>query len=87
MVGLGETTDEVLGVMRDLREVDVDILTIGQYLAPSKQHAPIARYYRPEEFEAFRRRGYDMGFRWVESAPLVRSSYNAEAQARALSGG
>jgi len=84
MVGLGETIDEVLDVMRDLREVDVDILTIGQYLAPSRQHAPIARYYTPEEFEMLSERGYEMGFRWVESGPLVRSSYNAEAQARQL---
>ena len=85
MVGLGETTDEVLDVMRDLRELDVDILTIGQYLQPTGQHAPISRYYTPEEFETFRERGYEMGFRWVESDALVRSSYNAEAQARALS--
>jgi lipoic acid synthetase len=87
MVGLGETVDEVLEVMRDLRSVDVDILTVGQYLQPSHEHAPIARYYRPEEFEMFKERGYEMGFRWVESAPLVRSSYKAEAQARALSAG
>jgi lipoic acid synthetase len=87
MIGLGETTEEVLDAMRDLREVDVDILTIGQYLQPSRQHAPILRYYEPEAFQMFEERGYEMGFRWVESAPLVRSSYNAEAQARALSGG
>ena len=85
MVGLGETTDEVLDVMRDLRELDVDILTIGQYLQPTRRHIPIDRYYTPEEFVMFRTRGYEMGFRWVESDPLVRSSYNAEAQARALS--
>jgi len=82
MVGLGEAVDEVLDVMRDLRELNVDILTIGQYLQPTKQHAPIARYYTPEEFEMLRERGYEMRFRWVESGPLVRSSYNAEAQAR-----
>ncbi|OQY19563.1 MAG: lipoyl synthase [Anaerolineaceae bacterium 4572_32.1] len=86
MVGLGETVDEVLAVMRDLRELDVDILTIGQYLQPTRQHVPIARYYTPDEFEMFSERGREMGFRWVESGPLVRSSYNAEAQARALSG-
>ena len=85
MVGLGETVDEVLDVMRDLRELDVDILTVGQYLQPTKQHLSIERYYTPEEFEMFRERGEEMGFRWVESGPLVRSSYNAEAQARALS--
>ncbi len=84
MVGLGETTDEVLETMRDLREVGVDILTIGQYLQPTKQHHPVVRYYTPEEFETFRERGYEMGFRWVESAPLVRSSYHAETQAQKL---
>jgi lipoic acid synthetase len=87
MVGLGETVDEVLEVMRDLRELDVDILTIGQYLQPTRQHFPISRYYAPEEFEMFQERGYEMGFRWVESGPLVRSSYNAEAQARELGAG
>jgi len=85
MVGLGETPDEILAVMRDLRQIDVDILTVGQYLQPTKQHLPIARYYTPAEFETLRERGMEMGFRWVESGPLVRSSYNAEAQARALS--
>jgi lipoic acid synthetase len=85
MVGLGETVQEVLDVMLDLRSVDVDILTIGQYLQPSRQHAPIVRYYEPEEFVMLEERGYEMGFHWVESAPLVRSSYNAEAQASALS--
>jgi len=86
MVGLGETTEEVLEVMRDLREVEVDILTIGQYLQPTREHIPIARYYEPEEFETFRERGEEMGFAWIESGPLVRSSYNAEAQARRLVG-
>jgi lipoic acid synthetase len=84
MVGLGETVDEVLDVMRGLRELDVDILTIGQYLQPTREHIPIDRYYTPEEFELFRERGYGMGFRWVESAPLVRSSYHAEGQAQML---
>ncbi len=84
MVGLGEKEDEVLDVMRDLRAVDVDILTIGQYLQPSRTHASIARYYQPDEFQMLAERAYQMGFRWVESSPLVRSSYNAEAQARAL---
>jgi len=84
MVGLGETVDEVLAVMHDLRELDVDILTIGQYLQPTRQHVPISRYYTPEEFEMFRERGHEMGYAWVESGPLVRSSYNAEAQARQL---
>jgi lipoic acid synthetase len=84
MVGLGETVEEVLSVMRDLRDLDVDILTIGQYLQPTKEHAPIARYYTPEEFEMFHLRGEEMGFRWVESAPLVRSSYHAEGQSGLL---
>jgi len=84
MVGLGETVDEVLAVMRDLRQADVDILTLGQYLRPSREHAPIERYYTPDEFAMLHKRGEAMGFRWVESGPLVRSSYNAEAQARAL---
>ena len=87
MVGLGETVDEVLDVMRDLRELDVDILTIGQYLQPTRQHAPIDRYYAPKEFKVLREQGYRMGFRWVESNPLVRSSYNAEAQVQMLSCG
>jgi lipoic acid synthetase len=85
MVGLGERVDEVLEAMRELRSVDVDILTVGQYLQPSRQHAPIVRYYEPGEFVMFEELGYDMGFRWVESGPLVRSSYNAETQAHLLS--
>jgi lipoic acid synthetase len=86
MLGLGETWDEILDVMRDLAEWQVDILTLGQYLQPNKQrHLPIARYYTPEEFETLREQGYTMGFKWVESAPLVRSSYHAEQQVRALS--
>jgi lipoic acid synthetase len=85
MVGLGETWEEIIDVMKDLRAVGVDILTIGQYLQPSRNHLPVERFYRPEEFEALKRIGYELGFRWVESGPLVRSSYRAEAQARALS--
>jgi lipoic acid synthetase len=86
MVGLGETFDEVVEVMRDLAEIGVDILTIGQYLQPSKTHLPIDRYYRPEEFQELKRIGVDeLGFRWVESGPLVRSSYRAAQQARELS--
>jgi lipoic acid synthetase len=85
MVGLGETFDEVLEVMVDLRRIDVDILTVGQYLQPTRKHMPIDRYYTPQEFAEFKRLGREMGFKWVESGPLVRSSYNAEAQARALS--
>ncbi len=80
MVGMGERTQEVLAVMEDLREVGVDILTIGQYLQPTRRHLPIARYYTPDEFAMFREKGLEMGFRWVESGPLVRSSFHAEAQ-------
>jgi lipoic acid synthetase len=85
MVGLGETFGEVVETMRDLRAVNVDILTVGQYLQPTREHMPIDRYYPPDEFVELERLGKEMGFRWVESGPLVRSSYNAEAQARALS--
>jgi len=85
MVGLGETVDEIKETMRDLREWDVDILTIGQYLQPSKKHYPIIRYYHPDEFAELKEYGEEIGFRWVESAPLVRSSYHAADQVRALS--
>jgi len=77
MLGLGETAEEVLHVMGDLRAHGVDILTIGQYLRPSPKHLPIVRYVPPEEFEEFRKAGMDMGFAHVESGPLVRSSYHA----------
>jgi lipoic acid synthetase len=85
MLGLGEDIDEVKEVMQDLRSWGVDILTIGQYLQPSRQHLPIARYYTLEEFQELKDFGYLLGFRWVESAPLVRSSYHAAEQVRALS--
>ncbi len=77
MVGAGETNDEVLQVMDDLREHDVDVMTIGQYLAPSLSHWPIDRYVTPAEFAMFKEEGLKRGFRHVESAPLVRSSYHA----------
>jgi lipoic acid synthetase len=77
MLGLGETNEEVLQVMRDLRRHNVDILTLGQYLRPSPKHLPIIRYVPPAEFAELRRAGLDMGFRHVESGPLVRSSYHA----------
>ncbi len=86
MVGLGETMDEVKAVMRDERGWGVDILTVGQYLQPSKQHLPIERYYTPEEFTELKEYGLQIGFRWVESGPLVRSSYHAAEQVRALHG-
>jgi lipoic acid synthetase len=85
MLGLGETLDEVQTVMRDLREWGVEILTLGQYLQPSKQHLPIERYVPPEEFAELKRYGIEIGFRWVEAGPLVRSSYHAEQQVRELS--
>lgn len=85
MVGLGEELDEIKAVMRDQRAWGVDILTIGQYLQPSKKHLPIARYYTMEEFVELKEYGTQIGFRWVESAPLVRSSYHAGEQVRALS--
>ncbi|MBN1120218.1 MAG: lipoyl synthase [Anaerolineae bacterium] len=85
MVGLGETFDEVVEVMRDLAELKVDILTIGQYLQPSKKHMPIDRYYTPDEFIELKRIGLEMGYKWVESGPLVRSSYRAAEQVRELS--
>jgi len=77
MLGLGETLDEVLAVMRDLRRHRVDILTLGQYLRPSPKHLPIIRYVPPAEFAELRRAGLEMGFSHVEAGPLVRSSYHA----------
>jgi lipoic acid synthetase len=77
MLGLGETIEEVLTVMRDLRTANVDILTLGQYLRPSPKHLPILRYVPLEEFAELKKRGYEMGFQHVESGPLVRSSYHA----------
>ena len=85
MLGLGEEMQEVREVMRLLREWDVDILTIGQYLQPSRRHLPVARYYTTAEFEDLKQFGEQIGFRWVESQPLVRSSYHAAEQVRALS--
>ena len=85
MLGLGESIDEVKETMQDLRAWNVDLLTIGQYLQPSKTHLPIERYYHPAEFQELKDFGTDIGFRWVESGPLVRSSYHAEKQVRALS--
>lgn len=88
ILGMGETLEEVELVMRDLREVDVDILTLGQYLRPSDSHIKLDRYVTPEEFRRMREIGMAMGFRHVESGPLVRSSYHAweQVQAAQLSG-
>jgi lipoic acid synthetase len=77
MVGLGETAEEIIETMRDLRAVDCDVLTVGQYLQPAERRLPVERYYTPEEFAEFKRAGLEMGFRYVESGPLVRSSYHA----------
>ena len=85
MVGLGETLEEVRQTMDDLRMWGVDILTIGQYLQPSRKHLPIRCYYTPGEFQQFKEYGLGIGFRWVESGPLVRSSYQAGEQVRSLS--
>jgi len=85
MLGLGETIDEVRQVMREQRDWGVDILTLGQYLQPSRKHLPIARYYTLDEFADLKEYGLSIGFKWVESGPLVRSSYHAAAQVRALS--
>lgn len=81
MVGIGETMDELLDVFRDLAARKVNILTVGQYLRPSKDHLPITRYYTPDEFVFMKREALKMGFRHVESGPLVRSSYHAHEQA------
>jgi lipoic acid synthetase len=81
MVGLGETFDEVVAVLRDLRGVDCQILTIGQYLRPSAAHLPMDRYYTPDEFRELKRLALELGFGHVESGPLVRSSYHAHEQA------
>ena len=83
ILGMGETVEEVLATMRDLREVDVDILTLGQYLRPSADHIPIDRYVTPDEFALLKREGMAMGFKHVEAGPLVRSSYHAWEQVQA----
>jgi lipoic acid synthetase len=80
MVGLGETREELSAAFRALRDVDCDILTIGQYLRPSPKHLPLERYYHPDEFDDMRTEALAMGFRHVESGPLVRSSYHARDQ-------
>jgi lipoic acid synthetase len=80
IVGFGEEREELLKIMADLRQVDCDILTLGQYLRPSRQHLPIIRYYTPEEFRELKAIGEGMGFKYVEAGPLVRSSYHARGQ-------
>jgi len=78
MVGLGENKEQIVKTMQDLRDSDVDFLTIGQYLQPTRNHAEIKKYYTPKEFDEFKKTAMDLGFKHVESGPLVRSSYNAE---------
>jgi lipoic acid synthetase len=82
MLGLGETNEEILAVMRDLRAHDVDMLTLGQYLQPSKSHLPVLRYAHPDEFAMFEREAKAMGFVNAASGPMVRSSYHADRQAK-----
>lgn len=84
MVGIGEHTHEVLDTMKDLNKYGCDILTIGQYLQPTKHHLPVDRFVTPEEFAMYKTEGVKMGFKIVESSPLVRSSYHADQQARAV---
>jgi lipoic acid synthetase len=81
MLGLGETDDEILDVMRDLRAHEVDMLTVGQYLQPSAGHLPVLRYVEPARFKDFEREALAMGFRHAACGPLVRSSYHADQQA------
>ena len=77
MTGLGETTEEIVEVLHDLKAHDVDFITMGQYLRPSPRHLPVQRYYHPDEFEELKRIGEAMGFSMVASGPFVRSSYHA----------
>lgn len=78
MLGLGEKEDEVIETLRDLREAQVDIVTLGQYLQPTPKHLPVSEFIEPQQFEKYKHIGLEMGFRYVESGPLVRSSYHAE---------
>ena len=77
MLGLGETRDEVVEVMRDLRGAGCDIVTLGQYLRPSREHLPVVEYIAPDVFAEYKRLGEDLGFSFVASGPLIRSSFNA----------
>ena len=84
MLGLGEHEDEITRVMQDLRKQGCDMLTLGQYLQPSRDHLPVARYVTPDEFEEWRKLGESMGFQNIASGPMVRSSYHADLQANPL---
>jgi lipoic acid synthetase len=81
MVGLGETDEEILAVMQDMREHQIDMLTIGQYLAPSSSHIPVRRYVHPETFKMYEEKAYAMGFKHAAVGAMVRSSYHADQQA------
>ena len=85
MVGLGETDEEVLEVMKEMVDLGVEIFNIGQYLQPTKLHLPVSRYVHPEIFDMYNEKGLEMGFRVVESGPLVRSSYHADEQVKRYS--
>jgi len=87
MVGIGETREEVLELMKDLVKIDLDIFTIGQYLQPTKRHLPVERFVHPDEFAEYKELGEAFGIRHVESGPLVRSSYHAEEQVEKMHGG
>lgn len=87
MVGLGETYEEIVETLRDLRAQEVDILTVGQYLQPTREHLPLVRFYHPDEFAQIRRDGLALGFKHVEAGPLVRSSYHAHEQEAAAHAG
>ena len=78
MLGFGETKDEVIQTIKDLRQANVDVVTIGQYLQPSKKHLPVSEFISPSQFEKYKNIGLSLGFQHVESSPLVRSSYHAE---------
>jgi lipoic acid synthetase len=82
MVGLGETDEEILEVMRDMRAHGIDMLTIGQYLAPSNAHIPVRRYVHPDTFKMFEEKAYEMGFSHAAVGAMVRSSYHADQQAK-----
>jgi len=82
MVGLGETNDEVILVMKEMVDIGVEIFNIGQYLQPTKNNLKVQRYVHPDEFKMFKEIGIDLGFKVVESGPLVRSSYHADQQAK-----
>ncbi len=78
MLGLGERHEEILEVLKDLRDAEVDMITLGQYLQPTREHLPVEKFYTPREFADYREYAYSLGFRYVASGPLVRSSYRAE---------